>query len=349
MRHVSRLPASFPMYCAIGRKRCPLLFIDTIGAWMERMLSLVYGCAILLAKGGEFMELRTLRYFLAAAQEGNITRAADILHITQPTLSRQIMDLERELGTTLMSRGKNGLTLTDDGIFFCQRAEEIVELADRLERSFAERNAEVSGIISIGAVEAIGSRLFAKLVKRFSEKYPLVRFHLYNEVADSLKDRIDKGLIDVGLLLEPVDTSKYDYIRLSQKETWGVLMRDDHPLAQRESIRPEEVTQYPLILPLRVRARAEILNWLKKEEKDLHIPLSYTLLSNAVLLVEEGLGCAFCLDGALAIHSSPRLRFIPITPEHTTRSVLVWKKNQLFTPATSLFVQEINMMRAKIE
>ena len=205
-----------------------------------------------VGKGGEFMELRTLRYFLAAAQEGNITRAADILHITQPTLSRQIMDLERELGTTLMSRGKNGLTLTDDGIFFRQRAEEIVELADRLERSFAERNAEVSGIISIGAVEAIGSRLFAKLVKRFSEKYPLVRFHLYNEVADSLKDRIDKGLIDVGLLLEPVDTSKYDYIRLSQKETWGVLMRDDHPLAQRESIRPEEVTQYPLILPLRV-------------------------------------------------------------------------------------------------
>ena len=120
---------------------------------------------------------------------------------------------------TLMSRGKNGLALTDDGIFFRQRAEEIVELADRLERSFAERNAEVSGVISIGAVEAIGSRLFAKLVKRFSEKYPLVRFHLYNEVADSLKDRMDKGLIDAGLLLEPVDTSKYDYIRLSQKET----------------------------------------------------------------------------------------------------------------------------------
>lgn len=123
-------------------------------------------------------------------------------------------------------------------------------------------------------------------------------------------------------------------------------MRDDHPLAQRESIRPEEVTQYPLILPLRTRARAEILNWLKKEEKDLHIPLSYTLLSNAVLLVKEGLGYAFCLDGALAIHSSPRLRFIPITPEHTTRSVLVWKKNNLFTPAASLFVQEINIRKS---
>lgn len=295
------------------------------------------------------MELRTLRYFLAAAQEENITRAADILHVTQPTLSRQMMDLEKELGTTLMLRGKNGLTLTDDGNFFRQRAEEIVELADRLEQTFVERNTDINGVISIGATEAVGSRLFAKLIKQFSEKYPLVQFALYNEMADYIKDRMDKGLIDVGLLLEPIDTSKYDFIRLSQKETWGVLMRDDHPLAERRSITPEEIIKYPLILPLRERVRAEILNWLKQEEKDLHIPLSYTLLSNAVLLVEEGLGCAFCLDGALAIRSSPRLRFIPVFPEHTTRSVLIWKKNHLFSPATSLFIQEINMLRARME
>lgn len=295
------------------------------------------------------MELRTLRYFLAAAQEKNITRAADILHLTQPTLSRQMMELEKELGTTLMLRGKNGLTLTDDGLYFRQRAEEIVELADRLEQAFVERSADVSGVISIGATEAIGSRLFAKLIKQFSQKYPLVQFNLYNEMADYIKDHMDKGLIDVGLLLEPVDTSKYDFIRLSQKETWGVLMRDDHPLAGQPSIEPEDIAAYPLILPLRERVRAEILNWLQKEEKDLDIPLSYTLLSNAVLLVEEGLGCAFCLDGALAIHSRPHLRFIPIWPEKTTRSVLVWKKNHLFSPATSLFIQEINILRATIE
>lgn len=295
------------------------------------------------------MELRTLRYFLAAAQEENMTRAAEILHVTQPTLSRQMMDLERELGATLMFRGKNGLTLTDDGIFFKQRAEEIVELADRLEQSFVERNVDVSGTVSIGATEAIGSRLFARLIKQFSERYPLVRFDLYNEMADYIKDGMDKGLIDVGLLLEPIDTSKYDFIRFSQKETWGVLMRDDHPLAGREAVAPEEIAAYPLILPLRERVRAEILNWMGKEEKDLNIPLSYTLLSNEVLLVEEGMGCAFCLDGALAIHSSPRLRFIPIRPERTTRSVLVWKKNHVFSPATSLFIQEINMLRAKIK
>lgn len=295
------------------------------------------------------MELRTLRYFLAAAEEENITRAADILHVTQPTLSRQIMDLEKELGATLMLRGKNGLTLTDDGIFFRQRAEEIVELANRLEQAFVERNADISGLITIGASEAVGSRLFAKLIKQFSDQYPLVQFHLYNEMADNIKDRLDKGLVDVGLLLEPVDTVKYDFVRLSQKETWGILMRDDHPLAKREAIALDEIVEYPLILPLRERVRREILNWLKRDEKDLTIPLSYTLLSNAALMVEAGLGCAFCLDGALAIHSSPRLRFVPIAPEHTTRSVLVWKKNHLFSPATSLFIQEINMLRANIE
>ena len=291
------------------------------------------------------MELRTLRYFLPTATEGNISRAADILHVTQPTLSRQLIELERELGAVLMVRGKKGVTLTDDGVFFRQRAEEIVELADRAEKAFAERDNAVSGIITIGATEAVGSRLLAKIMKRFSEKYPLVQFHLYNEMADNIKDKMDKGLIDIGLLLEPVDTTKYEFIRLSQKETWGVLMKDTHPLAQREVISVEEISAYPLILPLRENVRTEILNWIGKEERELQIPLYYTLLSNAVLMVDAGMGCAFCLDGALAIHSSPSLRFVPIVPEHTTRSVLLWKKNQLFTPVTSLFIQEINMLK----
>lgn len=294
------------------------------------------------------MELRTLRYFLTTVNEGNITRAAEVLHVTQPTLSRQLMDLERELGTTLVLRGKKGLTLTDDGLFFRQRAEEIVELADHLEQQFAEKSDMVSGQITIGATESIGSRLLAKLICRFAERYPLVQFHLYNEMADNIKDRLDKGLADIGLLLEPVDVQKYEYLRLPQKETWGVLMRCDHPLAGQEQIVPEDIIPYPLILPLREKVRQDILNWLGREEKDLRIPLSYTLLSNAVLLVEEGLGCAFCLDGALAVHSRPNLKFVPLFPEKVTRSVLVWKKNQLFSPATSLFIQQINLMRAQI-
>ena len=295
------------------------------------------------------MELRTLRYFLAAAQEENITKAADILHVTQPTLSRQMMDLERELGVTLMLRRKNGLTLTDDGIFFRQRAQEIVELADRLEKSFVERQNNISGMVVIGASETVGSQTLARLIKEFSRKYPAVQFTLYNETVDNIKDRLDKGLVDIGLLLEPVDVTKFDYVRLSQQDIWGLLVRDDHPLTEKESLTADDVASYPLILPLRDNIRVEILHWLGRDEKELTIPLFYTLLSNAALMVAEGLGCAFCMDGALAIRSDPRLRFIPLEPRRVTHSVLVWKKNKIFSPATSLFIQEINLLRAIIE
>lgn len=295
------------------------------------------------------MELRTLRYFLAVAQEENITKAADILHVTQPTLSRQMMDLERELGVTLMLRGKNGLTLTDDGIFFRQRAQEIVELADRLEKSFVERQNNISGMVVIGASETVGSQTLARLIKEFSGKYPAVQFTLYNETVDNIKDRLDKGLVDIGLLLEPVDVTKFDYVRLSQQDTWGLLVRDDHPLTEKESLTADDVAPYPLILPLRDNIRVEIIHWLGRDEKELTIPLFYTLLSNAALMVAEGLGCAFCMDGALAIRSDPRLRFIPLEPRRVTHSVLVWKKNKIFSPATSLFIQEINLLRAIIE
>ena len=295
------------------------------------------------------MELRTLRYFLAAAQEENITKAAEILHLTQPTLSRQIMDLERELGVTLMLRGKNGLTLTDEGIFFRQRAQEIVELADRLEKNFAQRQNHISGMVVIGASEVAGSQTLAKLIKEFSERYPAVQFTLYNETVDNIKDRLEKGLVDIGLLLEPIDVTRYDYVRLARQDTWGLLVREDHPLAEQESLTAEEAASCPLLLPLRENIRAEILHWLGREEAELRIPLFYTLLSNAALMVAEGLGCAFCMDGALAIRSDPRLRFIPLEPRRMTHSALVWKKNRLLSPAASLFIQEIHLLRAQIE
>ena len=248
-----------------------------------------------------------------------------------------------------MLRGKNGLTLTDDGVFFRQRAQEIVDLADRLEKSFVERQSDISGMVVIGASEVAGAQTLAKLIKAFSEKNPAVQFTLYNENVDSIKDRLDKGLVDLGLLLEPIDVTKFDYVRLAQQDTWGLLVRDDHPLAEKASLTAEDVIAYPLILPLRESIRAVILHWLKCGEKELKIPMFYTLLSNAALMVAEGLGCAFCMDGALAIRSDPRLRFIPLEPRRMTHSVLVWKKNNLFSPATSLFIQEINMMRARME
>lgn len=291
------------------------------------------------------MELRVLRYFLTTAQEGNITRAADMLHITQPTLSRQLMELEQELGTTLLIRGKRAVTLTEDGMFFRQQAEEIVELADRAQQTFLNKRDTVSGVISIGASEALGSRVLAGYMKKFLEQCPNVQFDLYSEMADSIREKLEKGLLDLALLLEPVDTSKYEYLRLSQKETWGILLRTDHPLAQKEEIHIKDVRTYPLLLPKRETSRKEVLHWIGCEESKLKVPVHYNLLSNAVLLVEEGVGCAMCMDGALSIHHSPDICFRKVMPEHTTRSVLLWKKNHLFHPAASLFIQMLHTHR----
>ena len=287
------------------------------------------------------MELRVLKYFLTVADEGNITRAADILHVTQPTLSRQLMELEDELGTALLIRGKRSVTLTDEGFLFKQQAEMIVELSDKLEHTFKDQKDVVCGTIRIGASEAVGCRALAAYMKEFREKYPDVQFDLYNGMADNIKEMLERGLLDLGLVLEPVDTAKFEYVRLPQKETWGLLMRKDHELAEKETINVEEIRPYPLIMPGREKAKNEVLHWMQCEERHLNIPAYYNLLSNAALLVEAGMGCAVCLDGALSIHADPDLCFRQLLPEHTTRSVILWKKNHLFSQAASLFVQTI--------
>ena len=287
------------------------------------------------------MELRVLKYFLTVADEGNITRAADILHVTQPTLSRQLIELEDELGTALLIRGKRSVTLTDEGFLFKQQAEMIVELSDKLEHTFKDKEDVVCGTIRIGASEAVGCRALALYMKEFREKYPDVQFDLYNGMADNIKEMLERGLLDLGLVLEPVDTAKFEYVRLPQKETWGLLLRKEHELAEKETLTVEEIRQYPLIMPGRENAKNEVLHWLQCEESHLNIPAYYNLLSNAALLVEAGMGCAVCLDGALSIHADPDLCFRQILPEHTTRSVILWKKNHLFSQAASLFVQTI--------
>ena len=287
------------------------------------------------------MELRVLKYFLTVADEGNITRAADILHVTQPTLSRQLIELEDELGTALLIRGKRSVTLTDEGFLFKQQAEMIVELSDKQEHPFKDKKDVVCGTIRIGASEAVGCRALALYMKEFREKYPDVQFDLYNGMADNIKEMLERGLLDLGLVLEPVDTAKFEHVRLPQKETWGLLLRKDHKLAEKETLTVEEIRQYPLIMPGRENAKNEVLHWLQCEERHLNIPAFYNLLSNAALLVEAGMGCAVCLDGALSIHADPDLCFRQILPEHTTRSVILWKKNHLFSQAASLFVQTI--------
>lgn len=237
------------------------------------------------------MELRVLKYFLTVADEGNITRAADILHVTQPTLSRQLIELEDELGTALLIRGKRSVTLTDEGFLFKQQAEMIVELSDKLEHTFKDKKDVVCGTIRIGASEAVGCRALARYMKEFRERYPDVQFDLYNGMADNIKEMLERGLLDLGLVLEPVDTAKFEYVRLPQKETWGLLLRKDHELAEKETLIVEEIRQYPLIMPGRENAKEEVLHWMQCEERHLDIPAFYNLLSNAALLVD-----ANCID-----------------------------------------------------
>lgn len=288
------------------------------------------------------MELRTLRYFIAIANEKNITKAAEILHITQPTLSRQIKELEDELGTVLMIRGKRSLTLTNDGLLLKKYAEDIVGIANRAEQEFLGSKNSVSGSVAVGATEALGSRILARYMKQFSDRYPEVQFELYNAMADSIVERLDSGLSDIGLLLEPVDTTKYEFIRFDRNERWGILVNFEHEFFKRKSVDVGELLSQPLMPPDRPNVRNEILHWLGVEERQLRVIINYNLLSNAVLMVEEGMGVAVCLNGALAVNHSPELRFIPLVPERTTRSVLVWRKNHLLSPAAALFVKMIS-------
>lgn len=297
---------------------------------------------------GGVMELRTLRYYLAVASERNITRAADLLHVTQPTLSRQMGDLERELGVTLFLRGKRNLTLTEEGMLFRQRAQDIVELADRAQQEFSQGRGAVGGTIALGVSESLGAGVLAQFVRGFSRQYPQVRFTLLNGMADDLRESLDQGSIDLALVLEPVDTTRYEFLRLSTKERWGVLVHQSHPFAGRQQVDAGELAEEPLMLPSRESSRREILHWMGLEEDKAHIVVNYNILSNTVLLVEEGMGAAVCLNGALAIHHSPSLRFVPFIPEHSIRSVLIWKRGHVFNPATSLFVQQLRQSLERV-
>lgn len=287
------------------------------------------------------MELRAFRYFLTVANEGNITKAAEILHVTQPTLSRQMKELEDEIGACLMIRGKRAVKLTDEGYLFKQQAENIVGLTDELKHTFSDQKDIVCGTIKIGLTEAMGSRVAAAYMKKFQGKYPRVLFDLYNGMADNIKEMVEHGDLDLGLVLDPVDISKFEYIKLPKNERWGILVRKDHALAKKEVITVDDIRKYALLMPKREKALSHILNWMKCEEKDLQIQAYYNLLSNAALLVEAGMGCAVCLEGALSVHASPDICFRQVMPEHMTGSVILWKRNHRLFRAASLFIRMI--------
>lgn len=284
------------------------------------------------------MELRVLNYFLMVAREENITKAAQLLHVTQPTLSRQLMQLEEELGVQLFHRGKHSVRLTEEGMLLRRRAQELVSLSEKTKQELQCREEVPAGEIAIGCGETKSMSLLSSSMVSFRERYPLVQFSIYSAIADDIKERIEKGLLDMGLLVEPVDISKYEYIRLPVEERWGVLVREDSPLARKASVSPEDLLDIPLIMSRREPVKNQLASWFGTVFDQLEIAATYNLIVNAAFMVEQGLGVALCFDLGAVFEN---LRFVPLWPRMETGSVLVWKKNQALSSAQAQFIRHI--------
>ena len=287
------------------------------------------------------MELRVLEYFLAVAREQNITAAAESLHISQPALSTQLKNMEDELGKQLLIRGVKGsrkVILTEEGMILRKRAEEMLLLMRRTEEEITGSNETIAGNVFIGTGETETVRLFAKVAKKLQQKYPDIRYNISSGNAEHVLEYLDKGLIDFGLLFTEIDSQKYEIIPVPIKDTWGVLMRKDSPLAEKEVICPEDLWDKPLIVSHQKGDDVYLNQWLQREESQLHIVATYDLLFNASLLVDEGLGYALCYDNLINTQGS-NLCFRPFSPRLEARGFIVWKKYQVFSKAANIFLQ----------
>ena len=289
------------------------------------------------------MDTRVLTYFLTVAREENITKAADILHITQPTLSRQLTKLEEDLGVQLFTRGKKGINLTDEGVLFRRRAGEITELAEKAERELAEAENLLDGEVSIGCGESESVKLIPQMFMPFKDKYPGVRLNIYTGNADQIKNRVDNGLDDLGILLEPVDIDKYNFLRLDIPEKWILLMRADDPLTEKEYITLQDLSTLPIIFPRRQSVINEVESWFGGNSKSLNIVAYSNLSTNASVLVEYGLGYALVIEGSIPYLDKTKITYRYIYPEKKTHSVIVWKKYQPFSLTVKKFLEHIQV------
>lgn len=289
------------------------------------------------------MEIRVLKYFLAVAQEESISKAAEVLNITQPTLSRQLMDLENELKTKLLVRGKRNkkVTLTDDGKLLKARAQEIVELANKTESEFLFDEKNLTGDIYIGGGETEAMRIIARTVKKLSEIYPNIKYHLYSGNGEDVREKLDKGLLDFGLFIEPIDKKEYGFIQLNEKDRWGLLMRKDSFLSGKEYIEPKDMKDIPIFTSRQYLVKNLISGWLGFDFEKLNIIGSYNLLFNASIMVEEGLGYALCIDRLINLTGNSKLCFKPLKPSLDAGILIAWKKNQPLSKCAKLFLNEL--------
>lgn len=291
------------------------------------------------------MEIRVLRYFLAIAREGSITNAANYLHVTQPTLSRQIKELEEEVGQKLFIRGSHNMKLTQEGFILRKRAEEIVSMVDKTEAEFRSMESTVAGDIYIGGGETRAISYIADVVRELREEYPDIKYHLHSGNEADVTERLDRGLIDFGILVQPADLTKYDCLHLPAEDTWGVVMRKDSPLAEKPSITRQDLRELPLILSRQAIAGRkednEFINWFGSDFDKLNIVTTFNLMYNAAIMVEAGIGYAVGIDGITNTDVNSPLCFRPLEPRMTAGLDVIWKKYQVFTPAAELFLQRL--------
>lgn len=287
------------------------------------------------------MELRVLRYFLAVAREESISDAAEFLHITQPTLSRQLMDLEEELGKQLLIRGKRNrkIMLTEDGMRLRKRAEEIVALADKTEAEFLAADEAVSGDVYIGCGESDAMRIIAKTAVKLRQDYPDIHFHLYSGNAEDVSERMEKGLLDFGIFITSANIDKYDYLKLPAYDTWGLIMRKSDKLAAKDFITPQDLQGLPLIMSRQALVQEDISRWGKKQIQDLNVVATYNLVYNAAIMTREGFGYTLTLNKLANTGSDSDLCFRPLKPELRINLNLVWKKYQIFSKASQKFLE----------
>lgn len=286
------------------------------------------------------MEIRVLRYFLEAAREGNITKAAGRLHISQPTLSRQLKELEEELGKKLFIRSNYSIKLTDEGMLLRKRAEDILDMVDKTTDEFKSLDDINGGDIHIGCAESDNIKYFSRIMKKIQEKYPRIRCHFYSSGTDAVNERIERGLLDFAIIVQEVDLSKYNYLKMPSSDTWGLIMRKDSPLAQKPFIQPDDLLDRPLICS-RQSMTEEMQKWLGEMLDKLNIIATYDLLFNASVMVREGLGYALGFDNIINTGQESPLCFRPLNPALKSPMYIIWKKYQVFTPVASVLLEEM--------
>ena len=287
------------------------------------------------------MEINDLKYFLAVAKEENMRVASNSLYISQPGLTKVIQRLENELGKSLFNRTHHRLSLTEDGKLLKKRAQEIIELIDKTQNELKSQKNNLSGRIVIGCGESDGVRIITKAMKSFQDKYPNVHFQILSGNADIIREKVENGLLDFGVLLGVADLKKYDFIRLPYLDTWGVLMQKNSPFANKKSINLNDLLKMPLIYPSQTNGSPNIQNWFENKYQDLNIVASYNLIYNASLMVESGIGNAFCINKIINTFRSDKLVFIPVKPTLHSNVIFIWKKYQVFSEVNKLFLEEL--------